>query len=53
VPYDGKNGDGLPQIERAFLPPTVPFEAMPGITQPDTAKPGSPLAELIDKNCKK
>ena len=52
VPYDGKNGDGLPQIEQAFLPPTVPFEAMPGITQPDTAKPGSPLAELIDKNCK-
>jgi hypothetical protein len=53
VPYDGNNGDGLPQIERAFLPPTVPFEAMPGITQPDTAKPGSPLAELIDKSCKK
>ncbi|MGO8756669.1 MAG: hypothetical protein ACLQG3_00950 [Terracidiphilus sp.] len=52
VPYDGKNGDGLPQIERAFLPPTVPFKGMPGITQPDTAKPGSPLAELIDKNCK-
>ena len=53
VPYDGKNGDGLPQIERAFLPPAVPFEAMPGITQPDTAKPASPLAELIDKNCTK
>lgn len=53
VPYDGKNGDGSPQIERAFLPPTVPFKGMPGITQPDVAKPGSPLAELINKNCKK
>jgi hypothetical protein len=50
VPYDGKNGDGLPQIEGAFLPSTGP-EAVPGLTQPDTAKPGSPLAELIDKYC--
>lgn len=50
VPYDGKNGDGLPQIEQAFFPATS--QSVPGITQPDVAKPGSPLAELIDKNCK-
>lgn len=52
VPYDGKNGDGLPQIEGAFSPHYTPG-AEAGITQPGTAQPGSALAELIDKSCKK
>jgi len=47
VPYDGKNGDGLPQIERAYS-----TDLMIRPTPSAYSQPGSPLVELIKENCK-